>query len=169
MKRRGLALWVALFVACAAPCAASSVWVLSIHGEIDNGTATYIRDGIAGAVEAGALLLVLDIDTPGGLLDPATRCRALLLDAGIPTVAYVHPEAFSAGAMIAIACETILFAPGGVLGAATPVYIDSDEMREAPEKTISAVRTLFRAAAEVYDRPPRSLRRWSIVMWPSPG
>jgi membrane-bound serine protease (ClpP class) len=72
----------------------------------------------------------------------------------IPTVAYVAREAFSAGAALAIACETILFSPGGVMGAATPVTVVGQDLREAPEKVISATRSLFRAAAELRGRPP---------------
>ncbi len=129
-------------------------WILTIDGEINSGTVTYLRRGIREATEAGAGVVVLVLATPGGTLDAAVESRRILLDATIPTVAYVSREAFSAGAAIAIACETILFSPGGVIGAATPVTFVGETMREAPEKVISATRTLFRATAEIRGRPP---------------
>lgn len=68
----------------------------------------------------------------------------------------MNREAYSAGALLALACERIYFAPGGVMGAATPVYFDaSGQVRTAPEKTMSAVRALFRATAEDRGRDPR--------------
>jgi len=129
-------------------------WILTIDGEINSGTVTYLRRGLQEATDAGAGVVVLVLSTPGGYLDAAVESRAILLDATIPTVAYVAREAFSAGAALAIACETILFAPGGVMGAATPVTVVGQDLREAPEKVISATRSLFRAAAEIRGRPP---------------
>ena len=129
-------------------------WILTIDGEINSGTVTYLRRGIQEATEAGAGVVVLVLATPGGTLDAAVESRRVLLDATIPTIAYVSREALSAGAAIAIACETILFSPGGVIGAATPVRFVGEDMREAPEKVISATRKLFRATAEIRGRPP---------------
>ena len=137
-----------------AAVAEGDAWILTIDGEINSGTVTYLRRGIHEATEAGAGVVVLVLATPGGTLDAAVEARRILLDATIPTVAYVSREAFSAGAAIAIACETILFSPGGVIGAATPVTFVGETMREAPEKVISATRTLFRATAEIRGRPP---------------
>ena len=122
-------------------------WILTIDGEINSGTVTYLRRGIHEATEAGAGVVVLVLATPGGTLDAAVESRRILLDATIPTVAYVSREAFSAGAAIAIACETILFSPGGVIGAATPVTFVGETMREAPEKVISATRVRARLVA----------------------
>jgi len=134
--------------------AEGAAWILTIDGEINSGTVSYLRRGIAEATESGAGVVVLVLSAPGGYLDAAVESRGILLDAAIPTVAYVAREAFSAGAALAIACETILFSPGGVMGAATPVTVVGQDLREAPEKVISATRSLFRAAAELRGRPP---------------
>ena len=150
-------LWVifAILMAVSIPVLASGdVWVFTIDGEIGSGTVSYLRQGMAEAVGAGAELAVVVLATPGGWLDAAVEARRILLESEIPTVAYIDREAFSAGAMLAIACERIVFAPGGVMGAATPVYFRGEEMREAPEKVISATRKLFRSAAETFGRPP---------------
>lgn len=134
---------------------ASEVWLLRIDGVIGRGTVPFIRNGLAEAEAAGAAAVVFEFATPGGYLDAATACRDLILGAGVPTIAYVNREAYSAGALLALSCERIYFAPGGVMGAATPVYFDqTGEMRTAPEKVMSAVRALFRATAEERGRNP---------------
>jgi len=144
-----------LLVACAlSVAAADEVWVLRIEGEITTGTVTYLRDGLKNAEAAQADMVVLILSTPGGALNAGVTARDLLLDAEIPTVAFVNREALSAGALIALACDRIVFAPGGVLGAATPVLETNDWLREAPEKIISAVRTIFKATAELHGRIP---------------
>lgn len=134
--------------------AANEIWVLRIDDEIGPGTVTYLRRGLNLAEEAGAELVVLILSTPGGFLDSGVAARDILLDATVPTVALIKREALSAGALLAISCDQIVFAPGGVLGAATPVIVSRDALREAPEKTISAMRKIFRATAEFYGRPP---------------
>jgi membrane-bound serine protease (ClpP class) len=158
MKRRtvwigGIASLCCLLIASIA-FADGPAWILTIDGEINSGTVYYLNRGLAAATEEGAGAVVLVLTTPGGYLDAAIESRRALLDATVPTIAYVEGEAFSAGAAIAIACEAILFSPGGVLGAATPVTVVGQDLREAPEKVISATRSLFRAAAELRGRPP---------------
>jgi len=136
--------------------AAGQIQLLEIDGEVGRGTASMVRGGVAAAEEAGADLIIVRLATPGGLLDSALVIRDVLLETGTPTVAYVDREAISAGALIALACERIVFAPGGVMGAATPVSFDlTGAMVEASEKTQSVVRTLFRATAETRGRDAR--------------
>lgn len=129
-------------------------WLLTINDDIGPWTVTYMQRGISEATSASADILVLVLSTPGGDLDSAVKARSLLLDASLPTVAYVSREALSAGALLAITCERIFFAPGGVMGAATPVYVSGWDMKEAPEKIVSATRTLFRSSAEQFGRSP---------------
>ncbi|MFH1609058.1 MAG: hypothetical protein ABID40_00310 [Candidatus Bipolaricaulota bacterium] len=134
---------------------APGVWRLRIEGEIGRGTVSYLQKGLAEAEAAGAEAVIIEFSTPGGYLDAATACRDAILSARIRTLAYVNREAYSAGALLAIACKRIYFAPAGVMGAATPVYFDTQgEMRTAPEKVMSAVRALFRATAEERGRDP---------------
>jgi len=134
---------------------AAEVWRLRIEGEIGRGTVCYLQRGFAEAQVAGAEAVILEFSTPGGYLDAATACRDAILGSGVRTIAYVNREAYSAGALLAIACERVYFAPGAVLGAATPVYFDATgEMKTASEKVISAVRALFRATAEERGRDP---------------
>ena len=128
-----------------------AVHVLRVDGEIDLGLAALTERAVAEAEAAGVAALVLRIDTPGGRLDAALRMRDVLLGAGVLTVAYVDRDAFSAGALVAIAAERLHLAPGGVIGAATPVLGDG---QQADGKTVSAVRAVFRATALERGRDP---------------
>ena len=75
-----------------------------------------------------------------------------LLSSEVPTVAFVDRNAFSAGALVAIASETIYMAPGSAMGAATP--IDGATGETASEKIISAVTATFESTAEARGRDP---------------
>ena len=152
---RGLRWFLALMAGVAGLAWGAEVWVLSIDGEIGSGTVSYLRKGLSEAAAAGAEACLIRFSTPGGHLDAAISARDLIMDAPLPTIAYVDREAYSAGALLAIACQRIYFAPGGVMGAATPVYFDQyGRLEEAPEKIVSAVRALFRATAEARGRNP---------------
>lgn len=129
-----------------------TVYIVDISGTIDIGLAPYLSRILDEASDANAAAVILDINTPGGRLDAALQMRADLLEADVRTIAFVNPEAFSAGALIAIASDEIYMVPGGVMGAATPV---TGAGETAGEKTVSAVRSTFRATAEQRGRNPQ--------------
>ena len=133
------------------PAAGGAVYVVPISGTIDLGLAPYLSRVLAEAEANGAAAVVLQIDTPGGRLDAVLQMRDALLSSPVPTIAFVDRTAFSAGALIAIACEEIYMAPGAVMGAATPV---DGAGETATEKIVSAVRTTFKATAEARGRDP---------------
>jgi membrane-bound serine protease (ClpP class) len=152
--RKGLGV-AALLVGLAVVGHAGQVWRLRIEGEIGNGTVSYLEAGLAAAEAAGAVAVIIEFATPGGYLNAATASQDVILGARVPTIAYVNRTAYSAGALLAIACERIFFAPGGVMGAATPVLFDTaGEVTAASEKVFSAVRALFRSTAEARGRNP---------------
>jgi membrane-bound serine protease (ClpP class) len=130
---------------------AGAVHVVVVDGEIDLGIASLLERAVREAEEAGALALIVRVDTPGGRLDAVLRMRDVLLGSRVPTVAFVDRDAFSAGALVAIAAESLWLAPGAVMGAATPVLGDGSG---ADEKTVSAVRAVFRATALERGRDP---------------
>jgi membrane-bound serine protease (ClpP class) len=129
-----------------------AVYVVPITGTIDLGLAPYLRRVLKEAEQEGAAGVLLQIDTPGGRLDAVLQMRDALLDSDVHTIAFVDRTAFSAGALIAIACQEIYMTPGAVLGAATP--IDGATGETASEKIVSAVRTTFKATAEARGRDP---------------
>lgn len=131
---------------------AEQVYVVSVSGVIDLGLAPYMERALNLAAEAGAVGVIVEIDTPGGRLDAVIQMRDSLLNAKVPTVAFINTTAFSAGALVAIASERIFMAPGSVIGAATPVIGGTGEV--ADEKTVSAVRGLFKSTAERFGRDP---------------
>jgi membrane-bound serine protease (ClpP class) len=128
-----------------------AVHIVVIDGEIDLGLSALLERAVREAEDAGASALIVRIDTPGGRLDAVLRMRDVLLGAEVPTVAFVDRDAFSAGALVAIAAEQLWLAPGAVIGAATPVLGDGSS---ADEKTLSAVRAVFRATALERGRDP---------------
>ncbi|HZG67265.1 MAG TPA: ATP-dependent Clp protease proteolytic subunit [Herpetosiphonaceae bacterium] len=125
------------------------VYLVRITDEIDLGLAPFLARVLDQANDAAARAVILEIDTPGGRLDAALQIRTTILDSRVRTIAYVNREALSAGALIAIAADEIYMAPGAVIGAATPVDGTGEP---ADTKTISAVRSIFRATAELRER-----------------
>ncbi|MEX2269943.1 MAG: NfeD family protein [Vicinamibacterales bacterium] len=131
------------------------VQVIAIDGMIDLGLAPFLARTIRESAEAGAAAVVLEINTFGGRVDAAVVMRDALLNAPIRTIAFINQRAISAGALIALACDTIVMAPGGTIGAAMPVLgAGEGEVKATDEKTVSYVRKEFRATAEARKRPP---------------
>src|SRR5690606_15671992 len=133
-----------------APAAAGAVdlvYVVPVEGNVEHGLARFIERAVGEAEAAGAGLIVFALDTPGGRLDSVLDIRRTIVASPVPTAAYVEHWAISAGALIALATEHLYMAPGATLGAAEP--------RPADEKTISAVRAEFEAAARRRGRDPQ--------------
>jgi len=115
---------------------------LEIDGPIGVATADYLNSGIEHAEEIGAELIIITIDTPGGLMKPMREIVQGILASTVPIAAYVGPagaRADSAGTYILLACHIAAMTPTSHLGAATPVPLvnspakkDSDDETAAP-------------------------------------
>jgi membrane-bound serine protease (ClpP class) len=132
------------------------VYVAPIEGMIDLGLAPFVQRVLNEATQEGAAAVIIEINTFGGRVDAAVLIRDALLNARVPTVAFINKRAISAGALISLAAEKIAIANGGTIGAATPVQMGQPGAPAQPveEKTVSYVRKEFRSTAEARKRPP---------------
>lgn len=103
-----------------------SVTLITVEGAIGPATAEHVRRGLAHAQRDGAQLVVLQMDTPGGLDTSMRRIIRDLLASPVPVASFVGPSgarAASAGTYILYASHIAAMAPGTNLGAATPVAL----------------------------------------------
>ena len=115
--------------------AEGTVVELELDGGIGVATADYIISGIEHAEASGAELIIINMDTPGGLMEPMRDIVQKILGSSVPVAVYVTPagaRADSAGTYILLASHIAVMAPTTHLGAATPVSLTGDDA--TPEK-----------------------------------
>ena len=125
---------IALAVSLTSPSAAQGprVLVTDVDGPITPVVADHLKAAVAAADEVGAVLVVT-IDTPGGLDTSMRDIVQTFLNAPIPVVVYVHPEgarAASAGTYITMSAHVAAMAPATAIGAATPVDLQGGEISD---------------------------------------
>ena len=112
----------------ALPEKVTKAFVIPIHGPITNTTFKAVRRKIirCKTKTAGAELIVLDMNTPGGISTAMNAIVEQILRElpGVTTVAYVNRRAWSAGAIISLACHEIAMAPTSIIGDAMPILIN---------------------------------------------
>jgi membrane-bound serine protease (ClpP class) len=108
-----------------------TVEVLEVEGIIDQTLSDYVTGVIDRANETGAEVVVLQLDTPGGLGESMTRITRAIETSQVPVVVWVGPagaQAASAGVFISYAGHLLAMAPGTLIGAATPVALDGSDL-----------------------------------------
>ena len=135
--------------------------VIEVDGNIEPLTADRIARGIDEARGKGASLVVIQLDTPGGLLESTREIVEEILDSDIPVAVYVGPagaRAASAGTFITAAANFAVMAPGTTIGAASPVTSDGGDIPPTLQKKISADTSAFiRSIAQARDRNAEAL------------
>ncbi|MFN2138408.1 MAG: NfeD family protein [Candidatus Promineifilaceae bacterium] len=154
MRHRALVLFLSLLalalVDLPARAQSETVIVLDVSGPITPAVTGYLARGIDRAETDGAAAVVLQLDTPGGLLDATQDIVQLLRAAELPIIVYVAPrgaQAASAGSIITMAGHAAAMAPETVIGAASPVSDDGADLEE----------TLFRKVSEDLKATTRNL------------
>ncbi len=103
-----------------------AIHVITLQQAITPATTSYLRSALDTATAAQAEALIIQLDTPGGLLDATKDVVQLLLGSPVPIVVYIAPagaRAASAGTMITLASHVAAMAPATHLGAAHPVSL----------------------------------------------
>ena len=128
------------------------VMVLTVDGIINPVKERFISRAIRQAEEDQAALVIIQLDTPGGLLSSAREIVQELLEAEVPVAVYVSPQgarAGSAGTFITAAANFAVMAPGTNIGAATPVSGTGEDLGETlKNKVTNDAAALIRSVAE---------------------
>ncbi|MEK7807381.1 MAG: nodulation protein NfeD [Chloroflexota bacterium] len=135
---------------------ASHVLVIKVTGTIDPVKERFISRAIRKAEEDRAVLLVIELDTPGGLFSSTRDIVEELLEAPVPVAVYVSPRgarAGSAGTFIAAAGHFAVMAPGSNIGAAAPISGSGKDLdKTLASKVENDAAALIRSIAQVRGR-----------------
>jgi membrane-bound serine protease (ClpP class) len=153
-----------------------TAWIIPIQGDIEPSLTAFVRREGRKALDQGAKFLIFEIDTFGGRVDSALQITSFITSVkDARTIAWVNSGessmgvSWSAGALIAMACQDIYMAAGTSLGAAAPVTVGTDgQTEETGEKTVSAVRAQMAALAERNNHPvelARAMVDYDVELW----
>lgn len=127
------------------------VYTFDIKEEIAPPVVRTTQKAFEEAKKQDADLILIHMNTYGGLVDAADSIRTRILNSNIPVYVFIDNNAASAGALIAIACDSIYMAPVASIGAATVV---DQSGQPVPDKYQSYMRSWMRATAEANGRDP---------------
>jgi membrane-bound serine protease (ClpP class) len=135
-----IALIAGALLAVTARAQTPTVKVLHVKGTIVPIVADYLERGISQAEDENATVCIIELDTPGGLLDSTERIVQKIMNADVPVVVYVSPKgawAASAGTFITLSANIAVMTPGTTIGAAHPVAGGGEEIPEEQMQKIT--------------------------------
>ncbi|MEW6376817.1 MAG: nodulation protein NfeD [Thermodesulfobacteriota bacterium] len=143
------------------------VYSIEVDGIINPATAKFITESIDQATQHGAQCLIIQLDTPGGLMESMRTIVKKILTANIPIIVYVSPSggrAASAGVFITISAHIAVMAPSTHIGAAHPVSLgEGKESKTMSEKivndTVSYVKTIAKTRNRNVDWAEKAVRK----------
>jgi len=133
----------------AGPADAASIGRIVIDGTINPAVADFVHESIARAEAEGDVALLIQLDTPGGLLPSAKAIVKDVLDAPLPVLVWVAPSgagAGSAGVFITMAAHVAAMAPGTNIGAAHPVQGTGEDIKGTLGEKIASFTASFSEA-----------------------
>lgn len=147
MLARTLILPTTLFTFIAVPATAQDhrVYHVPIRGAVELESVNVVRRAIEVAEREGVAMIVLDIAAPGGRFDLAQLIVAEIEATPVPVVAYVSSDAWDAGALVALAADSIFMGAGSTIGAGAG---DDPNTRDLPAIALRAIRNAFGDVAE---------------------
>lgn len=134
---------LSLFVVfCAAPAIAekNEIFIIRVSDAIGPGVADFLKQGIEKASEENAACIIIELDTPGGLVESMRKIVMEIYGSKVPVVVYVSPSgarAASAGVMITMAADIAAMAPGTNIGAAHPVGAGGKEIGKTMSEKVT--------------------------------
>ncbi len=163
----GTAVLMWLLAAGLAIAAPREVYRMRVQGVIAPGVARYIQRVVREAEEADAAALVIELDTPGGLLKSTDDITKTMLNARVPIVVYITPSgsrAASAGVFVTYAAHLAAMAPVTHLGAAHPVTSGGDRpdptlMEKITNDAVAHIRAIARRRGRNADWAEQAVRK----------
>lgn len=153
MWRNFLVLWLTIFLTAAAQ--ERSALVVRIEGPIGPITYQQVRRTLQVAEKQKAELVLIYLDTPGGLLTTTRKIVQAILEADVPVVGYVSPggaQCASAGTFIGLACHLLAMAPATNIGAAHPVSLLGPEDKTMEKKAVNDTVAFIKSIAHLRGR-----------------
>ncbi|GAB4323567.1 MAG: nodulation protein NfeD [Candidatus Zixiibacteriota bacterium] len=154
-----------VIVLMSAPVQAQDAYVITIDGAIGPVTDMVIENAIEKAEDEGAAVLIIQLDTPGGLVSTTKEINQSILNSNVPVVVYVAPSgasATSAGVFILASGHFAVMAPGTNAGAAHPVVMqgemDSTMSKKAENDAAAHIRSLAERRGRNADWYERAVR-----------